>query len=100
MMMSVAILQPGCGDFAINMAVLIWTIAICVELIRHTFVKKQVNAVGLVGYCSYAHLCHEAGECCGVGGILFIRHTFVKKLVNSVGLVEYCLYATPLSRSR
>ncbi|KAL8598697.1 hypothetical protein ACOMHN_033261 [Nucella lapillus] len=42
MLLSVALLLPGCGDITVNIAVLIWTVIILTELVRCTLIKKKL----------------------------------------------------------
>ena len=45
MVMSTALLMPGCGVFILNTVVLVWTATIFIELVRQTIIKKKVGAV-------------------------------------------------------
>ncbi|XP_076468214.1 transient receptor potential cation channel subfamily M member-like 2 [Babylonia areolata] len=41
-LMSVGLLMPGCGHFMLNIAIVIWTTTLWVELIRRTIIKKKL----------------------------------------------------------
>ena len=56
MLMSVALLMPGCGVFYLNLVVLAWTATIFIELVRLTIIKKRVCA----------SLCSEGMQGCWV----------------------------------